>query len=178
MNRYEFEDKISDYIENQLSVSERMAFEEYINENKEGRDLLHSIAKTINVINAQKSIKTSERFMPNLIEKVNSYKKTTLNQNNLRNKKLFFGLTPMNSVLMSAFIFSFVFLLVNIIPTENTFFQSNIASNKKSMIEKTDPKSPSGLNEKIELVSADSSDSLKEPKEKIKFDFQSVKNKR
>ena len=62
MNRYEFEDKISDYIENQLSVSERKAFEEYINENKEGRDLLHSITKTINVINAQKSNKTTERL--------------------------------------------------------------------------------------------------------------------
>ena len=31
MNRYEFEDKISDYLENQLSISESKAFEEYIN---------------------------------------------------------------------------------------------------------------------------------------------------
>ena len=35
MNRYEFEDKISDYLENQLSVSERKAFEEYIKDNNE-----------------------------------------------------------------------------------------------------------------------------------------------
>ena len=30
MNRYEFEDKISDYIDNQLSVSERKDFEDFL----------------------------------------------------------------------------------------------------------------------------------------------------
>ena len=134
MNRYEFEDKISDYLENQLSVSERKAFEGYIQDNKEARELLDSILKTIDLINTQKSIKTSQRFMPNLIKKINSYKKTSTKQNNLQNKKLFFGLTPANSALMSAFILAFVLLLVNIIPNQNTFFQSNIVSNKKSMM--------------------------------------------
>ena len=90
MNRYEFEDKISDYLENQLRVSERKAFEEYIKDNNEDRELLNSIIKTIDLINAQKSIKTSQKFMQNLINKVNSHKKTPTKQNNSHNKKLFF----------------------------------------------------------------------------------------
>ena len=45
MNRYEFEDKISDYLENQLSISERKAFEEYIKDNNDDRELLNSIIK-------------------------------------------------------------------------------------------------------------------------------------
>jgi len=179
MNRYEFEDKISDYLENQLSVSERKAFEGYIKDNNEARELLDSILKTIDLINTQKSIKTSQRFMPNLIKKVNSYKKTSTKQNNLQNKKLFFGLTPANSVLMSAFIFAFVLLLLNIVPNENTFFQSNIVSNKKTKIEKTIPKTPLNTNVEVELVQSDSSESLAKPKEKIKLGnkIKLVKNK-
>ena len=30
MNRYEFEDKISDYLDNQLSISERRKFESFL----------------------------------------------------------------------------------------------------------------------------------------------------
>ena len=33
MNRYEFEDRISDYLDNHLNVSERQAFEKYAKEN-------------------------------------------------------------------------------------------------------------------------------------------------
>ena len=179
MNRYEFEDKISDYLENQLSVPERKAFEEYIKDNKEDRELLDSIVKTIDLINTQKSIKTSQGFMSILINNVNSHKKTSTNQNNLKDKKLVFGLTPVNSALMSAFIFAFVFLLINIIPNENTFFQSNIVSNKKSTIEKTIPKTPLDSNEEVELVQSDSSESLVRPKGKIKLGnkIKLVKNK-
>lgn len=179
MNRYEFEDKISDYLENQLSISERKAFEEYIRDNNEDRELLNSIVKTIDLIKAQKSIKTSQRFMPNLINKVNSHKKTPTKQNNLQNKKLFFGLTPINSALMSAFIFAFVFLLVNVFPTENTFFQSNIASNKKSMIEKNNPKNSFDSTDEVELVQIDSTENFAKPEDKIKLDnkIKLVKNK-
>ena len=179
MNRYEFEDKISDYLENQLSVSERKAFEEYIKDNNEDRELVNSIMKTIDLINAQKSIKTSQKFMQNLINKVNSHKKIPTRQNNSHNKKLFFGLTPINSALMSAFIFAFVFLFVNILPTESTFFQSNIASKKKSMIEKNNPRNSVDSIDEVELVQSDSTENSAKPKEKIKLDnkIKLVKNK-
>ena len=43
MNRYEFEDKISDYIDNQLSVSERKDFEDFLNSDNEAKELVESV---------------------------------------------------------------------------------------------------------------------------------------
>ena len=67
MNQNEFEDKISDYIYNQLSASERKIFEKYLKENDEALEQIKSIKNTINLINSQKSIQTSQNFMPNLL---------------------------------------------------------------------------------------------------------------
>ena len=185
MNRYEFEDKISDYIDNQLSSSERKAFENYAEENREAKELLSSTKNVIDLIKSQKKIKTSENFMPNLIDNVRAYKKAPVQSIRSQNKNMFFGLSPMNSALMGVFIFSFVFLLVNIIPSENGFFQSNIASNKKNTTEKTLRNSPAESVNSKELVQADSTVDMLKPSEEIKLrpkiekiDIELVKNKR
>ena len=52
MNRYEFEDKISDYIDNQLSVSERKDFEDFLNSDKEAKELVESVRKTIKLLSS------------------------------------------------------------------------------------------------------------------------------
>ena len=185
MNRYEFEDKISDYIDNQLSSSERKAFENYAEENREAKELLSSTKNVIDLIKSQKKIKTSENFMPNLIDKVRAYKKAPVQSIRSQNKNMLFGLSPKNSALMGVFIFSFVFLIVNIIPSENGFFQSNIASNKKNTIEKTFRSSPTESVDSKELVQTDSTLNRIKPSEKIKLrpkvekiDIELVKNKR
>ena len=102
-----------------------------------------------------------------------------------QNKNMLFGLSPKNSALMGVFIFSFVFLLVNIIPSENGFFQSNIASNKKNTTEKTLRSSPTESVDSKELVQADSTLNTMKPSEEIKLrpklekiDIELVKNKR
>mgnify|MGYP000844837707 FL=1 len=180
MNQNEFEDKISDYIDNQLSASERKIFEKYLKENDEALEQIKSIKNTINLINSQKSIQTSQNFMPNLLHRIKTYKKTPINSMRAQNKKMIFGLSPLNSALMGAFVFSFVFLLVSIVPSGNSFFQSNIVSNNKNSVEKNDLQSPAFVNEEKELVSADSSEKAIKSKEKIKLGnkIELVKNKR
>ena len=79
MNRYEFEDKISDYLDNQLSVSERKAFEDYYNSNDEAKELVESIRKTLRLIESPEAIKTSSDFLPSLINQINSEKKNISN---------------------------------------------------------------------------------------------------
>jgi len=91
MNRYEFEDKISDYLDNQLNVSERKAFETYVQENEEAGELLSSIKNTIDLIKSQKSIKTSENFMLNLVDRVKMYKKTPVKSISSQQKNMIFG---------------------------------------------------------------------------------------
>ena len=40
MDRYQFEDAISAYLENELSLSERQAFETYMNANPDAKELV------------------------------------------------------------------------------------------------------------------------------------------
>ena len=80
MNRYEFEDKISDYLDNQLSVPERKAFEDYCNSNNEAKELVESIRKTLRLIESPEPIKASSDFLPSLISRINSEKKNISNQ--------------------------------------------------------------------------------------------------
>lgn len=180
MNRYEFEDRISDYLDNHLNVSERQAFEKYVRENKDAEDLLNSVKNTIELIKTQKSIKTSENFIPELTERIKTYKKRPLKSTRQNTGSLIFGFSPINSALMGVFIFSFFLLLVNIVPSANLFFQSDIVSSKKNVIEKTISRSPAGVDEEIGLVSADSSEKVIDSKEKIniKDKISLVKNKR
>ncbi len=47
MNKIEFEDLLSKYIENDLRLADRKKFEAYLNDNKEARNLLSSTKKTL-----------------------------------------------------------------------------------------------------------------------------------
>ena len=75
MNRYEFEDKISDYIDNQLSISERKAFEDFLNSDNEAKELVESVRKTIKLLSSAETVKSSNEFLPNLTSRINSEKK-------------------------------------------------------------------------------------------------------
>ena len=119
MNRYEFEDKISDYLDNNLNISERQAFEKYVNESKDAENLLNSVKHTIELVRKQNSIKTSENFMLNLADRIKSYKKTPIKSIKRDNRNFIFGFSLKNSALMGVFVFSFVYLLLNIAPEAN-----------------------------------------------------------
>ena len=180
MNRYEFEDKISDYLDNNLNISERQAFEKYVKESKDAENLLNSVKHTIELVRKQNSIKTSENFMLNLSDRVKSYKKTPLKPKKRDSKNFIFGFSPKNSALMGVFVFSFAYLLFNIAPEANSLFKSNIVSSKKSVIEKDIPESSKSVDNKLEFVSVDSSQEVIDSKEKInlKDKIKLVKNKR
>ena len=45
MNKIEFEDLLSKYIENDLSLADRKKIDAYLNDNKEARNLLSSTKK-------------------------------------------------------------------------------------------------------------------------------------
>ena len=180
MNRYEFEDKISDYLDNNLNISERQAFEKYVKESKDAEILLNSVKHTIELVRKQSDIKTSENFMLKLSDRIKSYKKTPLKSIKRDNRNFIFGFSPKNSALMGVFVFSFVYLLLNIAPEANSLFQSNIVSSKKSVIDKDIPQSPKLVDNKMEFVSVDSSQNAINSKEKInlKDKIKLVKNKR
>ena len=50
MNRYKFEDSISSYLDNEMSLSERQEFEDYMNQNPEAKSLVENVRNNIHLI--------------------------------------------------------------------------------------------------------------------------------
>ena len=48
MNRYEFENLISDYLEGELSFSKRKEFESYLEKNEDAKSLFFGVKNTLN----------------------------------------------------------------------------------------------------------------------------------
>ena len=70
MNRYEFEDLISDYLENELSFSKRKEFENYLKNNPPAENLLKSVKFYKQKISLLPKLKASETFTDDLLKKI------------------------------------------------------------------------------------------------------------
>ena len=70
MNKIEFEDLLSKYIENDLSLADRKKIEDYLIENKEARNLLSSTEKTLRLVNNLEPINASRDFNQVLFNKL------------------------------------------------------------------------------------------------------------
>ena len=66
MDRYQFEDAISAYLENELSLSERQTFDTYMNANPDAKELVDAIRLTVKSMKNLPVIKTSDNFILNL----------------------------------------------------------------------------------------------------------------
>ena len=72
MNRYQFEDLISEYIENELSLSKRKEFEAYLEENPEARSLVDSVRYTMDTMRSLPKVKASPKFNERLMTRIKS----------------------------------------------------------------------------------------------------------
>ncbi len=95
MNRYEFENLISDYLDGTISFKDRTKIEEYIKLNPEAFELIKNVKNSIKIMNNLDKVSISEEFDKNLMNKIN-----TLKHNTKRNS--FFGFTPFYGTIFSA----------------------------------------------------------------------------
>ena len=100
MNRYQFEDLISEYIENQLSLSKRKEFEAYLKKNPDSEELVYSIKDNIKKLNKMPQLTTSSTFNERLMESVG---KSNYNPNEDKLNKIIFGFTSSCSICVIAF---------------------------------------------------------------------------
>ena len=179
MNRYEFEDKISDYIDNQLSVSERKAFEDFLNSDNEAKELVESVRKTIKLLSSAETVKSSNEFLPNLTSRINSEKKNISKRSKQKTSNHFFGFTRTNASLMVVLLVCFVSVSLNLISTKGPTMQSNIVSNTSNQIKDITPQS-SNSNTNLVSTTSDTSDTTSMPRSNIKLDkkIKLVKNQR
>ena len=129
MNRYQFEDLISSYIENEITLSKRKEFERYMKDNPNSMELVSAIKNNIKKLNQVPRIKVKSSFNDNLKSKIDD-----LNSNPKIGKAndLVFGFSPLNASFLSGLCIAFIvitFLLINPNFTYQKTSQSKIANN-------------------------------------------------
>ena len=117
MNKIEFEDLLSKYIENDLSLADRKKIETYINDNKSARNLLSSTKKTLRLVNDLESINASKNFDLVLFHKLKKLKNRNISSKMYTKKRTFFGFTPLNGAFISLLIVLFIGISFNLLST-------------------------------------------------------------
>jgi len=120
MDRYQFEDAISAYLDNELPLSERKAFEDFMNTNPDAKNLVDSIRTNMTSFKTLSPIKASNGFMPNLHKKIEFEKNRPSKKIVNRPSKTLFGFTPLYAGIMTVLVVSFITVGVNLWPESNS----------------------------------------------------------
>lgn len=127
MNKYQFEDLISDYIENKIKSNDKNDFEDYLKSNKEAQDLVNSIKFNIEAFKKIPKVKVNEDFNKKLLSKVKIKKNKVVKSRSTQ--ALLFGFT--RSQLLLSLILVFVFSFTSFEILSEIFYEN---SNKNIMI--------------------------------------------
>ncbi len=164
MDRYQFEDAISAYLDNELSLKERKEFESYLSKNPDMNQVVDSIKNTMNLMKNMPTVSTSENFMPNLSRRIDFEKnRPSKKQSGKRTPKIL-GFTPLYAGLMSVLVVAFVWVGKELLPeNSNLPFMDKPAISQSNVQDFApgNPTIPNSSNEPIFVESEpDSSDSL------------------
>ena len=113
MDRYQFEDLISDFIENKLSMIQRKDFETYLDENPEAMQQLDSVKQVIASMKSIPEVSTSTDFMKNLNKRIAAEKEA---QSVVKTTRSFAGYTPLMASLSAVVVVAVVLLGLEFIP--------------------------------------------------------------
>ena len=119
MNRYEFEDLISDYLEGKMTFKKIKEFELFLENNEESRTLVNNVKNSISDLNRLDKFVVSTRFNEKLLSKLKNEKSININDN-----KNFFGFSLRDAVMFSTLCLSIIFLSYSLIDFENDFSPS------------------------------------------------------
>ena len=140
MNRYQFEDLISDYLENSLSMTKRKEFELYLSKNPGAADLVNQVRNNMLEIKSVKQVKTSADFMDQLMDKIQA-DKSVISKPVLEQRTLF-GFTPVYASLMTGLAVALVFVgsqfFTPVVPGTTPGFNT-IAEKKAPVLSNPDP---------------------------------------
>ena len=112
MNRYQFEDLISEYIDNELPLGKRKEFEDYLNNNTDAEALVNSIRSNINNVKVLPKVKASKTFNDRLFDRIKSEPDGKKSES--PTKWMIAGFTPIHASFMTGLIMAFVFISLQI----------------------------------------------------------------
>ena len=96
MNRYEFENLISDYLDGSMSFNKQKEFEQYMEQDPDAAYLVKNIRNTISDMNELKQVKTSDNFNNKLLSRVKTERMVSGPE-----KNTLFGFTPFYASVLS-----------------------------------------------------------------------------
>ena len=122
MNRYQFEDLISSYLENEITLSKRKEFERYMEDNPDSVELVSAIKDNIKRLNQVPRIKVKSSFDDTLKSKIDD-----LNSDPKLGKAndLIFGFSPLNASFLSGLCIAFIVITFLLIDPNLTYQQTN-----------------------------------------------------
>ena len=134
MDRFEFEDLISAYIENDLPLNKRKDFEDYLVENPSQNQVVKQIATNMKALKKLPKIASKNNFNQKLMEKIKS---NNLDMNLVVTKRgNIFGFTFLNASMLLGLIFLLFVLsfeITGLMPGLKKNVQYEFTDNKKSL---------------------------------------------
>ena len=112
MNRYQFEDLISSYIENDITLSKRKEFERYMKDNPDSEKLLSAIKGNIVKLNQIPTLKVKSSFNDTLKSKIDDFNS---NPRLGKDRNLIFGFSPLNASFLSGLFIAFIIITFQLI---------------------------------------------------------------
>tara|TARA_B100000575_G_scaffold281224_1_gene271627 strand:+ start:400 stop:930 length:531 start_codon:yes stop_codon:yes gene_type:complete len=166
MDRYQFEDLISAYIENELSLNKRKEVESYLAENPLEKKLVKQVSNNIKILKNSPKISTKKNFNKILLERINSENLQITPKS--KSKKALFGFSVFHaSILVSLFAMLF-FLSLEItgsIPILGNREGSKFVENKNILEEKKNKKLSERVNHKTDFTDSKNDTIQKEKKD-------------
>ena len=112
MNRYQFEDLISEYIENEITLSKRKEFEDYMKDNPDLEKLVSFMKSNISKLNQIPKLKVKSSFNETLKSKIDDIKS---NPKLGKHNNLIFGFSPINASFLFGLCVAFIIISFQLI---------------------------------------------------------------
>ena len=153
MNQYQFEDLISDYVENKLTISKRKDVEKYLKENPKDVLKVNQVRENILFLKSLPKTKVSSDFDSTLRDRIKKESVKPLKKRIITEKNIF-GFKPINFSFFIFLIFFSVFLSYQFI--DELFLPSDSLKGVFTDNEIEGKKTPKILNQRKITVPSDS----------------------
>ena len=163
MNRYEFENLISDYLDGSIPFKKRKEFEDYMIDDKDAEALVSNIKTTISEMNNSQKVKVADNFNEKLLSRVNNEGIVSEPSNNT-----ILGFTPFYASILSCLCVAF-FVVASQLINVSQDSSSEIKTNQYTAeLEQNNPSYSKNVDLEKKLIVDSNIDSLQDKKEKEK----------
>lgn len=162
MNRYEFENLISDYLDGSIPFKKRKEFEDYMKDDKDAEDLVSNIKTTISEMNNSQKVKVADNFNEKLLSRVKNEGIVSKPNNTI------LGFTPFYASILSCLCVAF-FVVTSQLINVSQDSSSEIKTNQYTAeLEQNNPSYSKNVDLEKKLIVDSNIDSLQDKKEKEK----------